>query len=378
MPTSVRRAARTCAIASLLALGTAVPAAAAAGSARAPVAVAARVQSITTASVAAAGAGWIARDFSPSGALVDAGSHQPSAGDTANAILALVAAGYGADQVSTATNWLEHHFASYVSTAGVDNPGRLANVILAAVAAGANPDRFGGSSKSNNLVARLEATEHLTGASAGAFGSGSSANAFFQALSLLALVAVKDTGRGVRLGETYLASLQCSDGGWEYARTSPSVACATPSPKNYVSPDTNTTSLAVQAIVAAGGHLSHSALSFFKNSEETNGSFGLYGVSGDGQVGDPNSTGYVIQALIALRALNDTEFVRGGTTPETALARFQLGCKAPADERGEFSAFGAPSQLATIQAVPAAAGVAFPVPHRKLSVAEPRLSCGAG
>ena len=60
------------------------------------------------------------------------------------------------------------------------------------------------------------------------------------------------------------------------------------------------------------------------------------------------------------------------------LSRFQYGCKAAASERGEFFAYGAPSQLATLQAVPAAAGVAFPVRPGKLSVAEPRLSCGAG
>jgi hypothetical protein len=116
---------------------------------------------------------------------------------------------------------------------------------------------------------------------------------------------------------------------------------------------------------------------FLEASQETNGSFGVFGVSGDGQQGDPDSTSYVIQALIALRAINDTQFVRNGITPEQALARFQYGCKAPVGERGEFSYFGAASQLATLQAVPAAAGVALPEGPAKLSVAEPRLSCGA-
>jgi hypothetical protein len=327
--------------------------------------------------VAAAGAGWIARDLRSSGALIDAESLQPSAGDTANAILALVAAGYGANQVRTATTWLEHNYASYVSSNGTDSAGRLALVILAGAAAGARPSQFGGTAASDNLVARLEATEQMTGASAGAFGTGLAVNAFYQSLALLALAAVKKLGKGTKLGETFLAQLQCTDGGWEYSRADATTACVTPNPKNVASPDTNTTAVADQAIVATGGHFTHNPVTFFADSQETNGSFGVYGVSGEGQTGDPDSTGYVIQALIALRALNDKIFVRGGTTPEEALARFQYGCKAPVSERGEFAYYGKPSQLATLQAVPAAAGVALPVTSRKLSVAEPRLSCAS-
>jgi hypothetical protein len=378
MQTSVRRVAGACLVATLLAIGTNVPIASAG-----PAAPASRASNrshsatVTTLTVAQAGAGWIARDLSSSGALVDAESHLPSAGDTSNAILALVAAGVGANQVKSATNWLSHNFGSYVASKGVDNPGRLALVTLAAVAAGADPLQFGGKAKSNDLVARLEATEQMTGSSAGAFGTDPNLNAFSESLALLALAAAKDLGKGTRLGKAYLASMQCSDGGWEYGRTALSTACVAPNPKVFTSPDTNTTALVAMAIVATGGHFSHSPVPFLEASQETNGSFGVFGVSGDGQQGDPDSTSYVIQALIALRAINDTQFVRNGITPEQALARFQYGCKAPVGERGEFSYFGAASQLATLQAVPAAAGVALPEGPAKLSVAEPRLSCGA-
>jgi len=372
MPTSVRRTARACLVASLLGLGAIVPVASAAGAGPGS-----RATGAASETPAGAGAGWIARDMSARGALVDAESHQPSAGDTANAILALVAAGEGANQVKAATNWLEHNFASYVSSSGVDNPGRLGLVILAAVAAGADPVHFGGQAKSDDLVARLENTEQLRGSSAGAFGTGTSLNAFYESLALLALAAVKDTGHETRLAAAYLASLQCADGGWEYSRVTTTTACTRPNPKNYASPDTNTTALAVMAVAAVDGRFPYSAVSFFKNSQETNGSFGFFGVAGDGQQGDPDSTAYVIQALIALRAINDKQFMRKGATPEQALERFQYGCKAPLSERGEFSYFGSPSQLATLQAVPAAAGVALPISPRELSVAEPRLSCGA-
>lgn len=379
MSTSVLRAARACVAASLLALGAAVPiasAAAAGASARAPgAASSAKSAGALTVTPAAAGAGWIARSMGANGAVTDSYSHLASAGDTANAIVALVAAGVGANQVKAGTHWLEQNFASYVSAKGVDNPGRLSLVILAAVAAGADPAHFGGRGKSNNLVARLAATEKLTGAGAGSFGSQVNLNAYNQSLALLALGATKSLGKGTRLGAAFLAGLQCTDGGWEYSRIVATAPCAKPSPKNYASPDTNTTAIAVMALVEVAGHIPHSPLSFFQASQESNGSFALYGVAA-GQQGDPNSTALVIQALIALHALGNSQFARGGS-PEQALVRFQYGCKAPSGEQGEFSSFGAANQLATLQAVPALAGDTMPVGRHMVSAAEPRLSCSA-
>jgi hypothetical protein len=54
---------------------------------------------------------------------------------------------------------------------------------------------------------------------------------------------------------------------------------------------------------------------------------------------------------------------------------FQYGCHAAAGRQGEFRYGSAPSQLATLQAVPAVAGVVLPIRSRLLSAAEPRLSC---
>ena len=224
MPISVRRVALACSALSLLFLGVAVPLAPAgatgAGSLTARTTGTHHSASAASVSTAAAGAGWIARDLSPNGALVDAESHLANPGDTANAILALVATGVGANQVKDAVTWLGHNFASYVSQKGVDNPGRLALVMLAAIAAGADPLHFGGTAKSNDLLARLEATEQMTGSSAGGFGTGPNLNAFSDSLALLALAAAKVNGKAIRLAETYLAGLQCPDGGWEYNRIS--------------------------------------------------------------------------------------------------------------------------------------------------------------
>jgi hypothetical protein len=306
--------------------------------------------------------------------MVDAESKEPSAGDTADAVLALVAAGNEGSKAKAAIVWLEHHFNSYVSPKGTDSPGALGIVTLAAIAAGVNPAHFGGNARSNDLLARLEATEQLHGPSTAVFGPVTSADAFSQSLAVLALAAAKVHGATLGLGEAYLASRQCTDGGWEYSLATP---CAKPDPKTYAGPDTNSTSLAVMAIVAAGGHFSHNPLAFFESSEENDGSFGYYGVAGDDQLGDPDSTGEVVQALIALGAINASQFVRDHIAPERALAHFQYGCHAPVRERGEFSFYGAPSQLATLQAVPAIAGVAFPLGQRRLNGPVPGFNCSA-
>jgi len=115
---------------------------------------------------------------------------------------------------------------------GVDNPGALGLVILAAVAGGANPSHFGGQANSDDLVARLQATEQLHGASAGVFGATKAENAFNQSLALLALDSVKDSGKATSLSEAYLARLQCTDGGWEYVRATLSTPCAQGGPED--------------------------------------------------------------------------------------------------------------------------------------------------
>jgi len=373
MPTSVRWRARACIAATLLAVGlAAVPATSAAAELQLPTPNGAGIATVTPAE---AGAGWIARDVSRTGAVIDAYSSKPSAGDTADAILALVAAGDGANQVKSASRWLQHNFGSYVAPKGAANPGSLGLVILAAVAAGVNPSRFGGNGGANDLVTRLRATERLHGSEAGVFGAPKSATAFSQSIALLALAAVKDTDSTTRLGESFLSHEQCADGGWELSRPRLTAACPRPNAKTYSGPDTNSTAMAVMAIVALGGKFAHNPVGFFARSQEADGSFGYYGIAGDGQAGDPDSSAESVQALIALGALGEKRFVRRGVTPERALVSFQYGCHAAPARQGEFRFGSAPSQLATLQAVPAVAGVALPVRSRLLSAAEPRLSC---
>ena len=127
---------------------------------------------------------------------------------------------------------------------GCRQSGRLGLVILAAVATGVDPLHFGGRTKSDNLVARLEKTEKLSGSASGSFGSGAEPERFQSGPQSARLRSEKNIRKGTRLGAAFLAGLQCPDGGWEYSRVT-AAPCVKPSPKNYSSPDTNTTAIAV-------------------------------------------------------------------------------------------------------------------------------------
>jgi hypothetical protein len=117
---------------------------------------------------------------------------------------------------------------------------------------------------------------------------------------------------------------------------------------------------------------------FFESAQNADGGFGIIGTSS--QSPDPDSTGEVIQALVALGQLSNPVFTQpGDETPLTALASFQLGCSAPRGQRGAYIYPGesGPNLLATLQAVPGAAEVAFPITSGTLIPALPRLTCSA-
>jgi LPXTG-motif cell wall-anchored protein len=104
-------------------------------------------------------AGYLARTLQANGGLIPSafggGSDYTS---TANAVVSLVAAGVGSDQVTLALDALAAHVNDYVRDAkGVDQPAALAWLVLAAHAGGRSPASFGGT----DLVTRLQATEDI-------------------------------------------------------------------------------------------------------------------------------------------------------------------------------------------------------------------------
>ncbi|MFD5463532.1 prenyltransferase/squalene oxidase repeat-containing protein [Kitasatospora sp. NPDC127059] len=183
-----------------------------------------------------------------------------------------------------------------------------------------------------------------------------------QSLALTALTAAKITPADSAVG--WLTGQQCEDGGWPSYRAA-GAAC---DPK---SEDSNATAVAVQALVALGGHQPavDKGVQWLKANQNADGSWPY----NPGNPGDANSTGLVVNALFAART--DPAGVarpgNGGTAGKNAfdgLARFQLGCTAPADQRGAFAyqpepAAGTltPNTLASAQAALAAAGGHLPV-----------------
>ena len=83
---------------------------------------------------------------------------------------------------------------------------------------------------------------------------------------------------------------------------------------------------------------------------------------------------------MALGQLTNAAFTEAdNATPLTALASFQLGCSSPKAKRGAFTYPGEKGAdlLATVQAVPGLAEVAFPLSAQKPASALPILQCPA-
>jgi len=149
---------------------------------------------------------------------------------------------------------------------------------------------------------------------------------------------------------SYLAAQMQPDGGWEWAPGWGS--------------DTNTTALAIQALLATGEPLSATAvisgLAYLDALQGTDGGFPY--AAGDNAVSDTNSTAYVVQALVA--ASEDPTAPRwtsGGKTPFDYLLGMQL-----ADGSFEWQPGTGANLLATQQAIPALLGRAHPLTRRDL------------
>jgi hypothetical protein len=374
MTSVVHRVAGLCLAVSCVALGVAVPIAS--GSVPAGAAVPLGVRPAPAPTPAQAGASWLGNQFTAAGFIKSNGAPDP--GSTAEAVLAFAAAGVGGAKAKAGLRWLEKHFESYVSQGGVDDAGSLATVILAAQSMGVDPTRFGGSAPADNLVARLEATQRTTGSDTGLFGASDPTydGAFRQGLALMALA---NQGISNAAGVAWLQGQQCSDGGWEAYRSDTTQPCPAPDPNTFAGPDTNSSALAVEGLVATGSSFPISPTPFFESAQNTDGGFGFIGASS--QEPDADSTGDVIQALVALSQLDNPAFTQaGGATPISALDAFQVGCPTAKKNRGAFAFQPSngeltPNLLATLQAVPAAAQVAFPLSAQHPAKGLPTLTC---
>jgi hypothetical protein len=291
---------------------------------------------------------WLASKVNSHGYVVSSGT--PDLSDTTLTILALAATKTQLSVARRALSYVEHNVDAYVNDGGSVGPGQLATLILDAHALGVNPHSFGGT----NLVQRLLATLQTSGPNAGLFGAQDPTynGAYRQGLALAALAAVGERAASeVGPAVEWLRHQQCAGGGWEAYRTSTATPCSKSDPTTYSGPDTNSTALAIEGLVAQHAAIAINPRRFFESLQASNGGWGYYGGPAD-----PDSTSLVIQALLALHdSVSTSPFLKGEHDAVSALLSFRLS-------NGAFYYPGSHTAngLSTEQAVPALAMKVFP------------------
>ncbi len=302
-----------------------------------------------------AAATYLVAQQAPDGGFVGfSGTSDP--GTTADAIVALKAAGIRGVEVGgavdAALNYLEDQAAAYAGTGA----GQAAKLALAVVAAGGDPTRFGGvdllavatapaavATPEASPVTNPDATP-VAGVDVGpavpiVYGSG----IYDHALVILALAAAARPVPPPAIDA--LRAAQVADGSWSFTgETTPGAG------------DSNTTAVVVQALVASGNGadpMVAAGLAYLKTVQTPTGQVAYQ--AADPLVPDANSTALAVQAIVA--AGQDPTSIEEWQNAAAGLAAFQNASGAfryqdvdPAD-----------NLLATLQAVPALAGIPLPV-----------------
>ena len=274
-----------------------------------------------------------------------AGAAPSDVAGTVDAVLALASTGYNVaapypGRDTTPVQFLEENSAELAAYAA-QGGGQSGKLILALTAAGQNPREFGG----YNFV--ISHTEHLS--PTGAYNVNTP---FDQSLAVLAQAVVSD-------------SVPASATQWLLERQSSEAGLSGSWDDGFGTVgNVDGTALAVMALVAAGEPVSGTVLSearaFLAQAQLESGGWG-YTAEGSESA---NSTALAVQALSALGEdfySSDSEWAREGISPLQALFGWQ-------SENGAFQAdFGEgpfDDFFTTVQALPAAAGHAYPLPSR--------------
>lgn len=222
------------------------------------------------------------------------GSIAASAGVTEDVILGTAAANFDPNTLISCagTSAFQYLAAPANLTTETATAGGTGKLILAVLAGKLDPTAFGG----RDLIARLGTFLHGT---TGAYGDGST---FGQSLAILAL---KGAGLAIPVAAvTELEGLQDTDGSWNYQATN-----------NSTTGDTNSTAIAVEALLGAGVARSDGSMLrviAYLHTQQT--SAGGFTFSAPG-LSDPDSDAVVIQALAAFgQDPSGTSWTVGGKT----------------------------------------------------------------
>jgi hypothetical protein len=274
-------------------------------------------------------------------------------GSTSDAIVALVAARRGKYAIKHALGYLHDHEVE------IDTVGERAKVIQALVAAGRSPHSFEG----RDLVQEIQDQEQPGGR------YGAETQVFDHANAMIALRAA---GEIPSVAATkWLARAQCEDGGWQFDQPSSQqddAHCSTGAGDDFTTSDTNTTSLASQALPLGAGNfnLKKSPFRFFRRARDPikHG----WGYT-KGFVTDTNSTALVIQAYVAAgKALpkNSKDALRHLQYPLCKQhGAFPFNWQDD-DHDGKYGRSG-PDVGGTIQGILGLLERPYPVPHREVT-----------
>ena len=270
-----------------------------------------------------AAASWLRTQQQPDGGFSNGFTPGSDPGATADAVLAIAATGEKPAEWIVGGHNPVDFLQQSAASGSIAGAGGFAKITLAAIAAGADPRSFGGV----DLIARI--LDDFSN-EAGLFGGGP----FDTALAIQALAAA-----GEPVPETAVAGLlatRMADGTYSFTGD------ITPG-----AGDSNTTAMAVLALVAAGQRQEAApSLEYFRSVQNDDGGWTYQKPSAFGEATDANSTALVMQALAAagedLPAWND---------PAQALLALQV-------PSGAFifnAATSSENLLATVQALPALA-----------------------
>ncbi len=249
-------------------------------------------------------------------------------GPTADAVIAITSGGQDASAWTSGGHSPIDYLRAQVGAGKVARPGEIAKTILALAATGQDPRAFAGYNLLSNLDERFDA-------SSGTYSS----SVFDQALAILALSNAGEPVPGAAIGA--LLNAQTVEGGWAFTGETSAGAA-----------DSNTTSLAVQALVAAGRKDDTGrAVDYFRRTQNADAGWTYQVPSAFGTDTDANSTALGIQAILATGNAA-SNWAIGGSDPVGTLLALQ-------NADGSFSfqrAFPGPNALATLQAIPALYG----------------------
>jgi hypothetical protein len=319
-------------------------------------------------------AGYLARTIEANdGFVAGFDGTSPDFGSTSNAVLALVEAGVGSDQVEQAVDLLQERASDYGAPGGTGNPGALGYLLLVAGATGEDETDFGGV----NLPAELAAVEQdeTGGSDEGLYGEGDATfdGVFRQSLALLGLAAVGEEPSDDAVD--FLLRQQCDDGSWTAYREDTDEACESGSS------EVDSTAIATQALVALGVDPDVDPTGFLQDSQADDGGWQAWNTT------NSNTTSLAISALVVLGEDVGSEEYEGSIgSPYDVLQSLQVGCEATGDraaDRGAFDYDGAnaspqANDFATVSAALSVQGAALPVEQPLVAGddSQPVLTCG--